>query len=358
MRKCVVIAFACLAVGMSASLSAQTEVWRHYSGALNKTIKIEADLLFSEESISGFYFYDKVGKPIELSGGLNAGRIAALSERDEAGKATGSMNGSFGKDFASFSGTWKSPDGSKSFPVSLSEDYSASAGLDAFTILREEALDPEADASPAVSYFGRALAVRGRPALQRAIEAAFYGGGDGRAWQESTARDFMADYKESAGELYAEEPEAESLNWEMSQTLAPVFNARGILSLQAGFYEYSGGAHPNGGSAYGVFDLASGRRLGLEAFVRGGASDALAAAVTAAFKKSAGLAAEASLGELGLSVDRLEVSEHDFYVDGEGIYFYFPAYSVGPYALGENYVFISWKDLGALSAGHPVGKPR
>jgi hypothetical protein len=69
------------------------------------------------KSLSGSYYYEKVGKPITLSGGIN-GQQFTLKEYDENGKSTGTFSGRFVTS-DTIEGTWSNADASKTYPFSL-----------------------------------------------------------------------------------------------------------------------------------------------------------------------------------------------------------------------------------------------
>jgi hypothetical protein len=342
------------------AVPAQTALWRHYSGTINKTIAIQADILAEEESLTGFYFYERVGKPIRLSGSVAAGGTSRLAETDPEGKETGAMLGSFSARMASFTGSWKSPDGKKTLPLFLKEDYSGSAGLGAYAVIRSQAIDPgnEDGDSPEAAFVGIGLEPRGNERLKAAFESALYDGRDAYSWMEEKASSFLADYIDANAEIYESDPGAPSLAWELTLAVSPVFNARGVVSVEASSGGFSGGAHSNYECAYFVFDVASGKRLGIERFVRSGAEKELSALLDAEIRRAEGIPKDAQLSSAGYTVDSIDPAEDNFYVDGGGITFYYPPYAIGPYVLGDKRIFISWKDLGSLSAGHPVSKAK
>jgi hypothetical protein len=359
-RAAVVAALAAACLG----LGAQTGAWRHYAGTINKTIRIEADIEFGEEELTGFYFYDKVGQPIALQGkaafpsGYKGGGRAELTESDAEGKPTGIFSGTFSAGLGFFNGSWKSPDGKKSLALELKEDYSGSAALDVYTLIRSQAIDPDNPDSPEASFVALGLDVRGNAKFRAALSRELYEGLDAYACLEAKAMGFLADYLDLAGEDYRANPEDYSLNWESNRYLRPVFNARGILCLKDSYSEYTGGAHGTYYTGYYVFDIASGRRLGLESFVKGGPGSSLNALVARELRRQEGLKPNQALEEAGIFVAEADLPTDNFWVDGSGIYIHFPVYSIGPYAMGERTVYLSWKDLGNLSKGHAISKPR
>ncbi len=338
----------------AAAAGAQTGFWRHYSGTINKTLAVQADILAEEGSLTGFYFYEKVGKTIALEGKVTRDGKASMDEKESGEKSTGTISGAFGAEMSSFSGIWKSPDGKKSFPIALREDYGGAARLGAYTVIRGRLLDEDAENSPEATFVGVGIEAIDAQRLRVSMEAELYGGGSAYDRLEKKAASFFEDYAEGNAGVEAEEYDYGMFNWDLTVSALPVFNARGVLCVDDMWWGYTGGAHPNFQNSYYVFDIATGRRLGLESFVRPGSEEALAGLVDAEVRRMRGIKAGSSLVDAGFFVDRVEPAAGNFWVDGSGIYFHYPAYSIAPYAIGTITVFISWKDLGPLSTGHPV----
>jgi len=344
-----------VALSLAAATSrAQTGFWRHYSGTINKTLAVQADILAEEGSLTGFYFYEKVGKTISLEGKVSGDGKASMDEMGPDGKPTGKISGSFGAEMSSFSGTWKSPDGKKSFPMTLREDYGGAARLGAYTVIRSGLLDEEAENSPEALFVGVGIEPIDAPRLRAAMEAELYGGKTAYDHLVKKAASFLDGYGESYPDVEPEDYEDGNLGWDLTVAVLPVFNARGVLCVDASWSGFTGGAHPNATDDYYAFDLATGRRLGLESFVRSGSEKALSALLVAELRRMTGVKAGTPLTEAGFFADDVEPAAGNFWVDGSGIYFHYPAYAIAPYVMGPVTVFLSWKDLGPISTGHPV----
>src|SRR5689334_10045593 len=98
-------------------LALQDKSEREFSGAINRSIRIKMTLSQNGKSLSGSYYYEKVGKPITLSGGIN-GQQFTLKEYDENGKSTGTFSGRFVTS-DTIEGTWSNADASKTYPFSV-----------------------------------------------------------------------------------------------------------------------------------------------------------------------------------------------------------------------------------------------
>ncbi len=110
-----VLALALLFTANTPAAQAQWE--RAYSGTINKTLRIKMNLTRNGNTVNGSYVYEKVSKPIVLSGSVN-GQQFTLKEYDEKGKNTGTFNGRFISE-DTIEGSWSNADASKVFPFSL-----------------------------------------------------------------------------------------------------------------------------------------------------------------------------------------------------------------------------------------------
>jgi hypothetical protein len=90
---------------------------REFAGTINKTIKIRMKLSRNGKEISGTYVYEKVGKELQLSGGVS-GEQVTLKESDEHGNQTGIFKGRF-VNADLIEGTWTNGDGNRTFPFSV-----------------------------------------------------------------------------------------------------------------------------------------------------------------------------------------------------------------------------------------------
>src|ERR1044071_5281227 len=82
------------AIASTNALALQIKVEREFSGAINRSLRIKMTLSQNGKTLSGSYYYEKVGKPITLSGSIN-GQQFTLKEYDENGKSTGTFSGRF-----------------------------------------------------------------------------------------------------------------------------------------------------------------------------------------------------------------------------------------------------------------------
>jgi len=80
---------------------------------------VQMELAISSGSISGIYYYEKIGEPLELKGNISQNGKSTIDEIDEKGQKTGTFRGRFATSQQTFEGTWSSADKKKSFPFKL-----------------------------------------------------------------------------------------------------------------------------------------------------------------------------------------------------------------------------------------------
>ena len=104
-------------------LNAQTET-KIFSGNIGES-RIQMTLQKNGEALSGTYFYEKVGKDLNVSGTIEEDNTFTLTEKSPAGVKTGEFDGKWskaeGEDGITVNGSWKNPAGTKTLDFYLIE---------------------------------------------------------------------------------------------------------------------------------------------------------------------------------------------------------------------------------------------
>lgn len=124
---------ACFLALLSTATIATDTVGLDYLGDLNKEAVIQMGLRDDGHTVTGYYFYKRWLKDLELRGEHTSPREITLKEYDENGKVQGNFSlryeekdprkhfgGNTKLDKEVLTGKWTSADGSKSYPVYLS----------------------------------------------------------------------------------------------------------------------------------------------------------------------------------------------------------------------------------------------
>ncbi len=90
----------------------------HLVGSIGGKLAVQMELHIEGEQVSGLYWYETMGTPLELAGTFADGRMQ-LAERTGDGKATGSWVGDFNPLNPTWKGKWTSADRTKSSAFEL-----------------------------------------------------------------------------------------------------------------------------------------------------------------------------------------------------------------------------------------------
>lgn len=160
-------------------------------------------------------------------------------------------------------------------------------------------------------------------------------------------RDFMQRFPEAPGA------------WSIRRTARPIWNDRGVVSLEFVEESYTGGAHPNTETKLVSFDAVDGRRLRLVDLFDHGYEQRLLAAGERAFRTAHGLEPGDDLVSAGFWFEDGRFSlTHNFAVTADGLRFHYNAYEVAPYAMGPTDLTLPRETLAPWArAGGPLATP-
>ena len=126
-----------------------------------------------------------------------------------------------------------------------------------------------------------------------------------------------------------ESPEA--LAWEQSVDVSVTWEGARLVVVGASESSYTGGAHGNYSSVYGVFERDTGKKLALSDLLIDGHEAKLAPLVTAALEAHF----EMPLSEAGVELEgSAPPLAGTWSVSGEALTFHYNPYEIGPYAMG------------------------
>ncbi|MEQ1840516.1 MAG: DUF3298 domain-containing protein [Verrucomicrobiales bacterium] len=333
---------------------------RRYEGVIGTDLAVtlllaenrhECHRNYFTSSISGVYFYHRVGMPIDLTiEPQNDGRSVFREEAvDKDGNRiiTGIWNVT--QEEGRLWGTWQTGDGKKSLPVALDEKYpEGSVEVRMTTLAASYTLwrnNQRVKYERSLSYPQTA----GTGALVASINAAI------RSFAGSAS---AAELEKSVLGL----PDAAAMEFDpdyefddaIDEELGVLMNSDGFLTIEARRRDYSGGAHGEYSYSYAVIDLSTGNTLRLPDLANANFTDKWAELGAAALRKQAGLPPNSPLREAYLEVDKLELSDTWFLVPG-GIGFSYDPYEIGSFARGQVVFILEWKNiLGDLKPGTRV----
>ncbi len=334
------------AVDQAAAVVLAPEFYKKLKGTIGD-IAITMDLVRRDSTLSGKYYYDKVGLPISLNGTISTANAIVLSEYVGQGEETGSFKGSF-VSATEMEGNWTNSANHKVLPFKLKETTELAASIDFEHFHQENCATREKNlkhpkpedeqwmTDTLCSYIDVTTlkAKTGKPAVDAAIAEALLAEISGHG---NKTYPTMAAYLNSINDL--EEDEFISRD----QYCAIICNEAGLLCVDAGGYEFGGGAHGIGWVSYLNFDLQTGRVLQLKDLLVPNYADRLdevAARIFFSIPENEEMLFEENR-------DNFKVNDN-FAVTPGGLIFTFNPYEIAAYAAGMPEVVIPYKDIEAL----------
>jgi hypothetical protein len=187
----------------------------------------------------------------------------------------------------------------------------------------------------------------GSPALQDSV----------RLWVENVVRNYSVSTEEepskpmsfeeaAAGfiQLWKMDEMGMSYAFEVTDTVLALTDR--YISLRLDIYQYSGGAHPNSSSEFGVFEVKTGKMIPFSAYIKD--QTAILPMLDVAYRAEKQEAFEAGFQYEG------ESEQISFPTQcaptPEGVLFHYNTYEIAPYALGDADIFLTWIDLASAAS--------
>lgn len=161
-----------------------------------------------------------------------------------------------------------------------------------------------------------------------------------------TKDSFFTAYKQELAGVKAEDAKEMPSMYaqESSQRVMVVYQDERFISIASFVYTYTGGAHGNYGTGYFTIDLAAQKKIELNDILTPAGKAALPGLLEKAFRLQYKVEPGTELSESGLFENKIEPTDN-FFVTGNGIGFNYVPYEIGPYAMGEVLLFVSFEDL-------------
>jgi hypothetical protein len=349
---------------------AQDSFYKHYEGKVGENIFLVAEMMSTDGMLSGYYYYyfdEKTGdtswtyfgKSLPVTGKITKDGSVEFSE-SQGGKQGSLFKGTLSE--SQIKGTWMSADGHKSLPFEMNEGYpegtmsfdlykhrdemdliegksGAKATLEIFMALPSPGASKPAADSVAAYVIGK-LFGSDQPGLAPA------------ALMEREKEVYFKNYRSSNLDIYQEG--SASFNWEKSEVVRIQHNKYHILTLEIFDYGYTGGAHGLGFSTFAAFDLRDGHRISLQEIFRSDFQSELREIVNDQLRKDYDVNPGQTLADAGFFVEMVDPGSN-FYINREGIGFYYNPYEVAPYSTGPVDVFIPYSKMKRIMApGSPI----
>lgn len=349
----------------------QGSFYRHYSGLLDTNMRLTMDLFSVNGKITGYYFYSfqiaggsgeyHFGKTIPLTGTLDATRLVLHEYSNTESKFTANV-----KKDNSIKGSWQRRTYEDPIPFSLEEDYKiGSIPLDCIPKTATHVLDlqdvaknerPRAKIDLMLLYPPKSVNKQLTAAIDQAMAAFILNDsssiGDPELLVENITFDFFQSYREATDGIPNIEKTA-SFNWQKKLSMEVLYNENSLLSLRIDKYGYTGGAHGVSISRFRVFNLLHNKPVEFSDIFIDDFEGPLNELLEKKLRKINGIKPDEQLSSSGFLVDTL-VFNDNFYVNNDGIGFFFNVYEIASYATGTTDLFCSFYELRAiLRPDHP-----
>lgn len=356
---------------VSAQPMPSNSFYKHLTGTLDTTMQLTVDLFSHNGDITGYYYYYfhepgnehilHYGKSIPIKGTITASSIILKEFSD---------NGSSFKGFVdsenTISGSWIRKEYEEPIPFSIQEDYSmGSLPFKYYSQTYQENLDIETSV-PNYKPAAKINLVLLYPDLQK--------GNPLKDTLDSFITQFLINKEESitspkllldkissdffesyftATEGIEDISSSASLNWEKNLGMDIRHNENNIVSIKFEKYAYTGGAHGISITEYAVCDLLKNKKLHLNDIFKENTKVEVDNILDTKLRNLNGLNEEESLREAGFFVDKMEWSDN-FFINNQGIGFFYNVYEIAPYASGTTELFIPFTEIMALlKPNHP-----
>jgi len=333
---------------------------KFFKGSIGSALGLQMKLVREGENLTGSYFYQKVGKKIEVRGTVDKDGNVTLEEFDSSGKQTGVFKGVWKKDengAIEIAGNWTKPNSDKKAAFSLHEEpieFSHGVEIVARQIReKNKKLKYEID----VEY----------PQLTGSVDPNF--GKFNQTVRSLITRkvsDFKKEMTPSEDEPVpdaADETLSESLGSDISTGYTVALAKDDLISIEFTVSSYSAGAaHPNSYTEVVNFDLKNGKLLKLADLFLPGSKylQTLSTYCIQALKKQAKeQGADAMLDDDWIQKGAAaELTNYDNWtITKKGLGITFDPYQVGPYAAGPQHVLAPYSTLKEIiKPDGPVGQ--
>ncbi|OQX78513.1 MAG: hypothetical protein B6D61_05320 [Bacteroidetes bacterium 4484_249] len=345
--------------------------YKHFTGTFDDNMSITVDLSAQNGKVTGFYYYyfpepgnetvSYYGKTIPLEGIINANSIVLHEFSNEEANFTGEFEGN-----NKISGIWEKNEKEKPIPFDITEDYSkGSVSFTCFTFsdIRYAKKDGTAEESDPKAKIDIKLLYPELPAgniLKDSIDYKITGFilnkpesiESPELLLENIAFDFFDSYYRATDGIDDISSSA-SFNWEKDISVDVFYNENDIISLKINKYAFTGGAHGMLMIEYVVFDTEQKKRLLLKDILKDNFENELNSILDKKLRDLNGLKENENLREAGFFIDEI-TSSGNFYINNDGIGFFYNVYEIAPYSSGTTELFVKFNELtGLLKSNHP-----
>jgi hypothetical protein len=316
-------------------------------GALGDQIVTMQLLKTGPDIYRGSYVYDRVGEPINIWGSPDSSKQQLTLYEDSRSDEETTFHGRLDS-AGNFAGTWRG--NGTSYQFTLHPDFSNAVHFQVYYAKDSAALLPNASKSPLGEASNSIIwpAPGTNAGTAALIKNAISGKAPVNDPQQLVKRSidsFLVSYKGSITGMDSatvqQQAGSPTWNWTSEGDMKVVWNQYPLLSLEYFGYNFTGGAHGNGGATHQVLDLDKEKVLTLDDIFKGSYKEVLTRELELAFHRT--YRTDQPIREM-LLVDRIEPN-NNFILTNKGILFSYTPYEIGPYAMGQVNLFVPFARL-------------
>ena len=188
---------------------------------------------------------------------------------------------------------------------------------------------------------------KGFDTVQRILLTKFSGddnkNGDPEKLLAEIRKDYFTNYIQDNETLYKEMPGA-SFGWELIRSTHIIYNDHDKLCFYILSYSFTGGAHGQQSQVFTCVDLKKKRIITLQDIFIQGFEAELDRLLTKKLHTMSNLPESAKLSESGYFTDEINHNDN-FYLNGNGIGFFYNQYEIAPYSFGATEIFLTTEEL-------------
>lgn len=316
---------------------------KYFKGSIGSALGLQMKLIREGEKLTGSYFYQKVGTPINIRGIIDKGGNVVIDEFDSTEHQTGTFKGLWKEDengLIAIAGNWSKPNSDKKTAFSLHEEpIEFSGGVE---IVARQIKDSNKKLKYKIDVQYPQLSGSGSPNYEKFNQTV-------RGLITKKVAAFKTEMTPDPEDTPPTELESLDSDLNVGYTIALARDDLISVLLDVGSYS-AGAAHPNSYSEVVNYDLRNGKLLKLADLFQPGSKylQSIAAYCIADLKKQGKKAGEDSMldddwVERGAAPDAENYSSWTIGKKGLGIVF--DSYQVAAYAAGPQHVLVPYSAL-------------
>lgn len=316
--------------------------YKVYQGKIGENLDFMMQLNRHDSILEGSYYYNKVRKPISLTGNIDKNGKITLIET-VAGKETGRFKGSFKVgNQEEISGEWEMKGKRIAFEMQENydkgtaqlkmENYAQSTGK-----CNLEADNQKGCAKIRLNHI-QIIENVSNSVKEKVNDKLNLIAFDGKK-PENITQDFLAQYQKDLQEL---SPEF-ALVYEQTLDMNVLLNEANLLTIQCTHYEYMGGAHGSTNHAFVNFDLNTGEEIVLESMFLPNSMEKITEIGAILFREQNNIFENQTFENAGywFTDDKFYLPKKYYFLKDK-IVFQYEEYEIAPYAMGAQIVEIPY----------------